>query len=91
MSGEQMLLELALIGVCPAFSLACTAGALMVVMYSFATFCISTLRTHVLSCASLSPSALQIHSHVFQHVSPMSPSLHVQCYTCMQRTYTAPT
>ena len=45
MSGEQMVAAVALMGACPAFSLPCTAAAFMVVMYSLATFCISTLHT----------------------------------------------
>jgi hypothetical protein len=43
-SGWQMVVAVALMGLWPAFSLACTAAAFMVVMYSFATFCINTLQ-----------------------------------------------
>ncbi len=62
-SGWQMEVAVALMGLCPAFSLACTAALFMVVMYSFATFCIRTLQpTSTLSTCSCRkyglPSAL---------------------------------
>lgn len=44
--GEEMVEGVALRGVWPPFSLACTAAAFIVDMYSLATFCISTLHAY---------------------------------------------
>ena len=46
-SGVEMVEGVApLMGAWHAFSLACTAAAFMVDMYSLATFCMSTLHAH---------------------------------------------
>lgn len=52
-SGDEMVEGVAFRGVCPALSLACTAAAFMVDMYSLATFCISTLHAHTHTRASV--------------------------------------